>query len=929
MSYDDVGNLLSLRVEVDASRANDLVERYAYDGNDDPTVLRKPEGNRTFIVYDERRLRYRTFDGVAPGARIDEGYPVDKRAAELGGTPFVRLTVESYDARLNHVRHQDGRGNASTRLYDFRNRQVAESDPNGNGWRREYDDASNVLTTERGAVAPAAGVPALVLERAYDRFDEAGRRYQHVIDVDLETDERAAVDPDDGRSSSYRTRFDPGSRTVEIVDANGNPTSYRYDAAGRVLTATDALGNVRAQAYDANSNVVRVAETELPDAPGGGPAETYVRTFVHDELDRPVEEHDRGLGGDSIDHVWRYAYDSRHNRRLTEDPEGNVVVNDYDDADRLVRQRGFDGDPFAGPATQLLHLEWRHDRNGRVVAELALADVTDRRSAHVTRHAYDDLDRRVRTILPDSDDPVRGSGIGADARFDRRELRYDANSNLVRVVDQRGVVCDNSFDPGNRLVAQVVARPAAVPGTTRQAMAYDSLDRLVDARNDYARVERTHDPLSRPTSETQSIRLDGSGFASGWESPIRVEHVHDRQSNRVASRVLDAASTDLAVETAFDALNRERRIAAAYLGTPLHDVASYAYVGPWRVRTKTLGNGAVLTRTYDAKRRVRTHRWSGPTALLVGFEYDHDRMDNALFERFGHDGGLYDHFGYNDRYEVVAATYRAPDHAPPADPPTRFFYDDLLNRTQAVYADPLGARAATVDSYAVSRANEYTRVRRDGRAVTLAHDRAGNMTRLLLRPAVEPPPERDAPADARWDAFGLLFDVDTGVTPRQHYRYDPLRRRVAALELRGDAIVPGSRRYVYDGWEVVEERLFDGRATLAAAGSTLERVYVNGRELDEPLLAAIDGDGDGRLGGDTPRNVPVDGADQEYYFLDNRLGSVMALLDAGDADRVLERYRYTVYGETTVIPVVDGAGDGGGSVPRPLAVTPLTAPELP
>ena len=152
------------------------------------------------------------------------------------------MALDTYDARLNAIRQRDGRGNFTDRFYDFYNRQIAESDPNGNGWVRAYDDASNVLTTERGAVSKDAGQITQVLERSYDRFDEIGRGYQQVLDINLSSDERAAVNPDDGQNSNYRTRFDPGSRTVQSADANGNTAVYSYDAADRMLTVTDALG---------------------------------------------------------------------------------------------------------------------------------------------------------------------------------------------------------------------------------------------------------------------------------------------------------------------------------------------------------------------------------------------------------------------------------------------------------------------------------------------------------------------------------------------------------------------------------------------------------------------------------------------------------------------------------------------------------------
>ncbi|MEZ5402399.1 MAG: RHS repeat-associated core domain-containing protein [Bryobacteraceae bacterium] len=915
MSYDNVRNLLSDRAEVDADGARDLTTRHAYDRNDDRVVTQRPEGNREFRIYDERRLLLATFYGVAPGGRIDDGYPSDKRAHDLGSTAFVGATLDTYDARLNLVRHRDGRGNLTGRFFDFYNRQIAESDPNGNGWVRTYDDDSNVLTTARGAVSRERGEITELLEQTFERYDEAGRGYQRVLDIDLGGNEQTAVDPDDGKNSSYRIRFDPGARTVLGMDANGNTTAYGYDAADRILTVTDALGNVRAHAYDGNSNIVRITETEVPGPGAAGDPETWVITFAFDEVNRQTERRILGLNGNSIDHAWFFAYDSRGNERLMRDAENNVTRSTFDYADRLILRQRFDGDPLTGDPLELLRYEWVYDRNDRAVEERALSDVTDPASVQITRHAYDDLDRQVRTVFPDSDDPIDGAGSVGDGLFDRVELGYDANSNLIRITDQREVVFTTAFDPGNRPVSQSIVKPASVPGVTRQAYAYDVINRVITADNDYARVANSYDPLSRLTSEAQSIRLDGSGFANGWENPIRVSHAYDRQSNATRRRVLDGARTDLAVSTTFDALNREVRRRARYFDTSMHDIATYAYLGPSRVQTKTLGNGAVLTRRYDSKRRTQSHSWTGSNRLLVGFEYGYDRMDNALYERFTHDSGLYDHFQYNDRYEVVAVDYRAPGATPPVNPRTRFFYDDVFNRTQATFGDPFGAAPDTVDSYAANRANEYTRIKRNGKAVGQTHDRAGNLTQLLARPAVNRRQRADVFATARWDAHNLLFSIDTGVTPAQDYRYDAFRRRIATLELDGDAIRSGARRYIYDRWEVVEERLIDDGAKLPAAPSTLERVYVTGREIDEPLLTAIDSTGDRRLGGGAPKNRPGPGADKEYYFLNNRLGSVMALLDADRADGVLERYRYTVYGEVQILPSPDDSGDDPEGAP--------------
>ncbi|MDR8391157.1 RHS repeat-associated core domain-containing protein [Aliifodinibius sp. S!AR15-10] len=940
-SFDEVNNLLSDRVEVDADDANDLINRYAYDGNDDPTVTRKPKGNREFWLYDERRLRFKFFYGVAPvpdpsrtplldpanslddnpsAVDISSGYPSDKRAETLENTSFVGLTINTYDARSNNVERLDGRGNLSYNFFDFDDRQIAFSDQNGNGWLREYDDASNILTGSRGAISQETGEITELLERSYMRFDENGRRYKQVLDIDLSTDESSLLDPEDGKNSSYKTVFDPGSRTVRKIDANGNATIMDYDAADRPLTTTDAMGNRQISAYDANSNVISLTEIEIPGPGAVGQKETYVTTYSYDELNRQTEQHIRGLDGDSIDHAWYFAYDSRSNERLVQDAEKNFTITTFDDNNRPVMMQRFDGNPFTGNFTELQHYESGYDQNSNLVEERALSDIKNPGSIQVTRHAFDDLDRKIRTVYPDSDDPVDGSGDGPDRIYDRVEVIYDPNSNPIQVTDQREVVFNTSFDQGNRPVEQEVSLPPDVPGTTRQTFRFDALNRTVSARNNYAKVDQVYDAFSRLVKETQSIRLDGMGFSKGWQQPVKLVHSYDKHSNRTSYQVVDGRKKDLDVTFTHDALNRVGTISSAYFREPFKPIADYTYIGPWRVQKKKLGNGAGLSCTYDTKRRIRVHQWDGPDRLLTGFEYAYDRMDNATYEGFTHDLGLYDHFQYNNRYEITGVTYRVPGSIAPATPTNAFIYDDLFNRKKAAFGNPFDSEANTNDSYSNNSANECIQLKRNGRATNPTYDRAGNATSFLVRPMTGNPDRKDITASARWDAYNLLFDIDpVGANSKQEYRYDPMCRRVATLELNDSEIAEGGRRYIYDGWNVVEERLFEEGATLAKAQNVLERIYVNGQQVDEPLLAAIDRDADGKLGDGNDKNILDQNADQEYYYLNNRLGSIMALLDADNPNRILEYYRYSIYSEPTVLPVLDDNGDGLEGTPFDLS----------
>ena len=501
--------------------------------------------------------------------------------------------------------------------------------------------------------------------------------------------------------------------------------------------------------------------------------------------------------------------------------------------------------------------------------------------------------------------------------YDRIETVYDENSNPVLVIEQRDVAFVNIFDPGNRLMEQEIESPRSVPGITGQEFIYDSLNRLTSVRNDYARVDRRFDPLSRLIADEQSIRLDGNGFASGWEQPVSVSNTYDKQSNRLSYTVEESLSfgrlTSLFVTVDFDALDRQTEISAEYFETPRHLIVDYSYFGPRRVQTMVLGNGALLANTYDIKRRIESRKWSGPSGALVGFSVGYDRVDNAKSESFDHDGGLYDHFVHNDRYELTGVDYRSPFATPPTVSKNTFDYDDISNRALASFGGPFDAAPENGDEYVVNDANEFVELSRNGRPTDPGYDRAGNSTRFQVRP-VTSSGVGDIEATVRWDPKNNLFDIETGVNSKQHYRYDPLGRRIASFELSGSGIESGSRRYIYSGSTVVEERVFGPFATLSSAPSVTERIYVNGKSINEPLLAAIDGDGDGEIRA-SAKNQPVSGVDQEYYFLSDHRGNIMALLDADDPDRLLEYYRYEAFGEATVLPIADADGDEAEDTP--------------
>ncbi len=285
----------------------------------------------------------------------------------------------------------------------------------------------------------------------------------------------------------------------------------------------------------------------------------------------------------------------------------------------------------------------------------------------------------------------------------------------------------------------------------------------------------------------------------------------------------------------------------------------------------------------------------------------------------------------------------------------RFIYDDNYNRagsdgTRNITQDPFGNEAGVDDYFATNKANEYTSVVRGGSGTSVSHDAAGNMTAVPVIPGAGPSAGTQVTASITWDAFNRARGIQAGDNTTFAYCYDAFGRRIAQWDAETADNLMG-RRYIWDGWSTIQERIFSNYEvetepgseewiemvpTEASAHSKAERVYVNGASIDEPLFVAIDGDLDGYIGGEDPAvfasvNLPeyekpedtiqqVTGRnDFAYYYLNNRMGSITALLarnleattplelgEEGHASaRILEYYRYSAYGSVTVLPVHD------------------------
>ena len=156
-----------------------------------------------------------------------------------------------------------------------------------------------------------------------------------------------------------------------------------------------------------------------------------------------------------------------------------------------------------------------------------------------------------------------------------------------------------------------------------------------------------------------------------------------------------------------------------------------------------------------------------------------------------------------------------------------------------------------------NQANETTEI--DGSAATVAHDAAGNMTK------VPQTSDWEATNGVKWDAWNRLVEVVDGDATVAEYRYDGLTRRATKT-------TDATRHYYYsDQWQIVEERV--------GAAATADRQFVWGQRYMDDLVLR-------------------DRGSERLYVLHDYFNPTAVVAPNGT---VLERYGYDAFGLSRVM----------------------------
>ncbi|MEU4599651.1 putative T7SS-secreted protein [Nocardia sp. NPDC023988] len=431
-----------------------------------------------------------------------------------------------------------------------------------------------------------------------------------------------------------------------ITDRHHNRVRFHYNSNGDPTEVTSS-GGYRVLLDTANGRINSITVAGEVD---GIETFTRVREFGYDNGELTAETN--GVGG-----TIRYTYDEHHRMLSWTDSNGSWVVNIYDDAGRVITQRGADGvfnadyeylelGDGTGRLTRLtdsrggvtgygfdndLRLrDFRAADGGRRHIDYNTArkplKVTEPDGA-ITRYEYTADGDVARIVRPDGTDITveyayanRPTAITQpDGTTVHRE--WDKAGNLVAVTDAAGARTEYAHHPCGAVsevrdpdgaVTRIEVDAAGLPITVT-----DPYGATTEIRRDtFGRPVRVTDPLGQTThyewtaSGRPARRIDPDGFAETWtydgENNLLTHTDRNGGVTRYTYGGFDKVSTrtDPDGSTTRYLYNTERQLIAVI--NPLGQRWTYEYDLAGRLIAETDYTGATTTYTHTITGRVAT-----------------------------------------------------------------------------------------------------------------------------------------------------------------------------------------------------------------------------------------------------------------------------------------------------------------------------------
>jgi RHS repeat-associated protein len=414
--------------------------------------------------------------------------------------------------------------------------------------------------------------------------------------------------------------YDTADRLIRQIDAMGGIINFRYDAQGNRVLLQDPVGNITTWTYDTLNRVAEERDPWYWVAYATANASEFAGKSGDAYLDQVVIANRKSSGASLANnqgaaHVRSFGYDAEGNQNEIIDRNNRRREISYDHAGRLLTEMWFAANN--GPLVETISFSYDSLGNMRT-AQNASSKYT---------YTYDQLNR-LKSV--DNEDAI------ADTPRVILYYEYDAQGNVTKTTDDKGVTVQSTYSKRNQLDTRKWF-DADVPsgGTTDVANArvdssYTAAGRQkqirrysdLTATTKVGSTDYTYDQSGRVDTLTHKNAVDTllSGYDYGYEfSGLLSDEIRDHSNN----------AYDQSIKYKYDLTGQ--LVDAAFSG---QDDESYVYDANGNRKSSVVGSDA---RTY----------MTGPANQLNSdsvYRYEYDGEGNLKFKIRISDGQVTEHF---------------------------------------------------------------------------------------------------------------------------------------------------------------------------------------------------------------------------------------------------------------------------------------------
>lgn len=767
-----------------------------------------------FFQFDENNRKYRTdqsFFDVFLGVPLTDG-PL---------TPGDNLvtSLREFDKSSRIIRQTNDNNHSLDYLYDGANRMFRSTDHLLNSVDYELDENSNVIEETETEKDPAGSLPddVFVTRNVYDAVDRLVRTTNPVGETkrNLYDSRNNLVYTSDGNGAIIA---DPLGIYPGDINWNGNTIRHIYDGNNRrILTLYDlrsggigsgaVIGTItNAFDYDADGRLVKTTDDN------SNPTQ-----YFYDDLNRLEQEH--FADGTSN----QYSFDKNHNPISKTDQNGSVFLDSYDPLNRLIQSD--------------------------ITRALGVVGTT------LTQYEYDGVSRLTKGLDNNGEDPIPNlnpvteindlitqvNGLGLSNK--------DKNSLLRPLQSAKKILTDNKPSNDSKACAQLVNFINAVNNLESKGILTANQANNFELQTELIELNLGCLP---PPSNDSTIFLKYDSLDNILE---------ENQNGKLVSKTWDGVGNMLnlvypggrSILHQYDELERISSIDEG--GTPL---ASYNYMGPWRILSRDYSNGIVMQINYDDNRRMVSLNHLFPdTSIMQGFEYEYDRVSNVISELRTHEGDG-DTFSFDSLYRIGEARFDQSNLSDPSTAQSSALYAiDGVNNWASIDRTE-GGLPLSSHTNSPNNMNEYD-------SFANADNLYDDNRNLIQKTIHDELNAVESVIKYQYDAFNRLVKVSQSVGggPEEQvaaYQHDAMSRRIAEQTFDPPTF------FFYDDLRNIEEQ---------SSGATTATYVDNPQNVNEHLV--MDRTGNPRL-----------------FYHSNIIGSVHGLSDPSGI--LVETTRYDSYG---------------------------------